>query len=78
MLLRVVLVLAVLYASVTGYAGWRVGSAIAQAKHGSLLVRIGSHLLGRDTTERLALRQAHLPDLITDSPIFWATLRITE
>lgn len=78
MLLRIVLIAAVLYCGFTAYCGWRVGTAIAQAEHHNLLVRLGAHIIGRDTVERLALRQANLPAFITRSPSFWTALRLSE
>ncbi len=71
-------VLAVLYLGVTGYAGYLVGKGIDDAKHRNFWTSIGSTVIGRRATERIALRQANLPAFVTQSPTFWIMLRQTE
>ena len=67
----------VIYLAVSAYAGYRVGSAIADAKRNPL-VAVGSHLVGRDRLERYAVSRSKLPAYITESPSFWAALRASE
>ena len=74
----ILVALAVLYFGSTGYAGYLVGKGIDDAKHRSLVTNIGSTLIGRRSTERIALRQANLPSFVTISPTFWMVLRRTE
>lgn len=77
-LLQVCIALVVLYLVATGYAGYLVGKGIDDAKHRSLWMSIGTTVVGRNATERIALRQAHLPSFVTQSPTFWMMLRQTE
>jgi hypothetical protein len=76
--LGVILAAAAAYFVVTGYAGYLVGKGIDDAKRQNLLVAVGTTVIGRHTTENLALHQAKLPDYITQSPTFWMILRLTE
>ena len=69
---------AVLYLSATGYAGYLVGKGIDDAKHRSFWTNVGSTVIGRKATERIALQQANLPRFVTQSPTFWLMLRQTE
>jgi putative copper export protein len=77
-LLQVCLALAVFYFAATGYAGYLVGKGIEDAKRHSLWTSIGTTVIGRNATERIALRQANLPPFVTQSPTFWMMLRQTE
>lgn len=74
----VCLALAVLYLGVTGYAGYLVGKGIDDAKQRNFWARVGTTVIGRRATERIALRQANLPAFVTQSPTFWMMLRQTE
>lgn len=75
---QIVLVLAALYLGVTGYAGYLVGRGIDDAKQRNFWARVGTTVIGRKATERIALRQANLPPFVTQSPTFWMMLRQTE
>ena len=66
------------YTGLTAYAGFRVARGIDDAKASSVATRVGARVLGRDTVERLAIRQGGVPGWVTRSPAFWLTLRATE
>lgn len=67
----------VVYLGITAYAGYRVGTAIADAKRNPL-VAVGSHLVGRERLEEYAVKRSRLPRYVTESPSFWAALRASE
>ena len=65
------------YILITALCGYQVGRQIDAAKTNPL-VGLGSAMIGRDATETFAVRQSHLPRIITASPVFWMALRATE
>jgi hypothetical protein len=67
----------VAYVGITALCGFQVGRQIEAAKRNPL-IGLGSAMIGRDATERFAVRESHLPRIITASPIFWMALRATE
>ncbi len=76
-LLAIVGILAVVYFGFTAYLGYRVGSAIHAAEQ-RRLVRTGVRVVGQRVVERYAIRRSGLPDVLVESPTFWAVLRATE
>jgi hypothetical protein len=72
----ILLVLA--YAGLTAYAGFRVARGIDEAKGSSVVTRVATRVIGRDATERLAIRKGNVPGWITQSPAFWMALRANE
>jgi hypothetical protein len=73
----VVIAIVGIYIALTAFAGYHVGHTIARARSNPF-VGIGSQLIGREATERFAIEQLHVPAIITASPAFWVTLRLTE
>jgi hypothetical protein len=70
-------VVVVAYFGFTGYAGYRVGTAVSQAKTHALTA-IGAGIVGRDKVERAAIKKSKLPNYVVVSPTFWLLLRVTE
>jgi hypothetical protein len=66
------------YAGLTAYAGFRVARGIDEAKGSSVVTRVATRVIGRDATERLAIRKGNVPSWITQSPAFWMALRANE
>jgi hypothetical protein len=66
------------YTAVTGYAGFLVARGIDDAKARSVVTRVATGVMGRDAVERLAIRKGRVPNWVTQSPAFWATLHATE
>ena len=66
------------YTAVTGYAGFLVARGIDDAKAHSVVTRVATRLMGRDSVERLAIRKGRVPSWVTQSPAFWMTLRAME
>lgn len=77
-LMSLTLLLAVAYAALTAYAGFRVARGIDDAKASSVLTRVGARLLGRDEVENVAIRKGGIPPWIARSPAFWMALRANE
>lgn len=77
-LLAAIVVCALGYVAVTGYAGFLVARGIDDAKAHSVVTRVGARLMGRDAVERVAIRKGSVPIWITKSPAFWMTLRSFE
>lgn len=73
-----VVLLALAYAALCGYAGFRVARGIDDAKAQSVVTRVGARMMGRDAVERLAIRKGSVPGWITQSPTFWMALRANE
>ena len=73
-----VIALALAYAALTAYAGFRVARGIDDAKGSSVVTRVGAQVMGRDAIERVAIRRGNVPRWITSSPAFWITLRAME
>lgn len=73
-----VVTLALCYAALTAYAGFRVARGIDDAKASSMVTRVGTQMMGRDAVEHVAIRKGNLPGWITGSPAFWIALRATE
>lgn len=73
-----VIALALAYAALTAFAGFRVARGIDDAKASSVVTRAGAKVIGRDAVERVAIRKGNVPRWITDSPAFWITLRAME
>lgn len=67
----------VAYVLITALCGVQVGRQIDAAKSNPF-VGLGSAMIGRDATETFAVRQSHLPRIITASPAFWIALRQAE
>jgi hypothetical protein len=67
----------VAYFGSTALFGYHVGRQIATAK-ANPLIGLGSAMIGRDATESFAIKQSHIPPLVTASPTFWMALRATE
>jgi hypothetical protein len=76
--LGLIIALALAYAALTAYAGFRVARGIDDAKASSMVTRVGARIMGRDAVERVAIRKGNIPHWITDSPAFWLTLRAME
>jgi hypothetical protein len=72
-----VVLVALGYFGVTGYLGYRVGTAISHAKTHTLTA-IGAGIVGRDKVERAAIKKSGLPRYAIASPTFWLCLRVTE
>jgi hypothetical protein len=72
------ILLAIAYAGLTAYAGFRVARGIDEAKASSLVTRVATRVIGRDAVERLAIRKGSVPAWITQSPAFWMALRANE
>jgi len=72
-----VVLLGLAYFGTTAYLGYRVGSAISQAKTHTLIA-IGADLAGRNHVERVAIKKSRLPNYLLASPTFWLALRVTE
>lgn len=70
--------LALVYAGLTAYAGFRVARGIDDAKASSVVTRVATRVMGRDAVERLAIRKGNVPHWITQSPAFWMALRANE
>ena len=70
--------LAIAYAGLTAYAGFRVARGIDEAKASSVVTRVGVRVMGRDKVESIAIRKGNVPRWITESPAFWVTLRALE
>lgn len=77
-LAALVIAIAVAYAGLTAYAGFRVARGIDDAKASSTVTRVATRLMGRDAVEHLAIRKGKLPHWITQSPAFWMALRANE
>lgn len=76
--LTLAILLVLVYAALTSYAGFRVARGIDDAKAQSVAIRVGTRMMGRDAVERLAIRKGNVPAWITQSPTFWMALRATE
>lgn len=72
------LLCALAYTAVTGYAGFLVARGIDDAKARSTVTRVATRLMGRDAVDRVAIRKGRVPGWVTQSPAFWATLHATE
>jgi len=72
-----VVLLALSYFGTTAYLGYRVGSAISQAKTHALIA-IGAGIVGRNHVERAAIKKSGLPNYLVVSPTFWLALRVSE
>lgn len=70
--------LALTYAALTAYAGFRVARGIDDAKASSVVTRVATRVMGRDAVERLAIHKGNVPGWITQSPTFWMALRANE
>lgn len=75
--IRLIALLGLAYFGTTAYFGYRVGSAINQAKTHALTA-IGATIVGRDRVERVAIKKSGLPDYAVASPTFWLALRVSE
>jgi hypothetical protein len=72
-----VVLLGLVYLGTTAYLGYRVGTAISQAKTHALIA-IGAGIVGRNKVERVAIQKSGLPNYLTASPAFWLALRVCE
>lgn len=77
-LLIVLLLCAMGYTALTAYAGFLVARGIDHAKAHSVVTRVGARLIGRNAVEELAIRKGNVPRWITQSPVFWMSLRASE
>lgn len=78
MLASLIVLVALAYAGLTAYAGFRVARGIDDAKASSTVTRVAARVMGRDAIERVAIRKGNVPIWITQSPAFWMALRANE